>query len=272
MLTLSAMTAFANAGVGIDSDPDASGDWNPHKVICLEDVTFKEYINDGDKVITTLPAGTILETNNRILRKGQDTGWSDTVVPYPDGGAGTAYFETNKTMKYDPKNPIEVEKSEDSKSLTIRLPKSGDEVYEYTVSDPAKIDMLTNEDTGDQFVISFRIVTEKDKEGLDEYPNGSINFVGKVDGHKAHEFTIDIPGGPAGFEIITREKPLDFSEIKDLIDRTEEKYLADGSTVKVNILKDGHVIDMNGYECVGIADDALQMIDGTVIHDQPTSK
>ncbi len=269
---ISAMTAFANSGTGIYADPDASCKWDPHKVIFMEDSELKEYINDSDKVVAHFPAGTIAEMSNYILRNGEDTGWADTVAPQEEGGEGTAYFKTSNVQKYDPKNPIEVELTGDNTALTVRLPKNGDEVYEYTVSDSEKIDVLTSEDTDNQFVISFRFITEKNADNEDVFPSGSIHFIGKVDGNKNHDFTIDIKGEAGMNYVTTIEKPLDFSDINDMIDRTEEKYTADGSTIKVNILKDGRMIDMNGYECIGIADDAAQMHDGTVIYDHAVSK
>ncbi len=269
--TLGTMTAFANAGMGIDAAPDASCKWDPHKVICLEEVEAKEYINDGDKVLATLPAGTIIDTDNTILRKGEDTGWADTVVPYTDGGAGTAYFKTSMVQKYDPKTPVEVEQEGERQTLVVRLPETGNEVYEFTVSDPEKIDMLTCEDSKGQFIISFRFITEENANKERIFPSGTIHFVGKVNGNKNHDFTVEIKGDTGTYYLTTIEKPLDFSEINALIDHTEEKYVAAGYTEKVYILKDGRMIDMNGYECVGIADDACQMHDGTIIYDHPVA-
>lgn len=274
-LALSAVNVFANGGIGLDADPDATCDYNPHKIILLEEVQFKEYINEGDPVVATLPAGTILETNNNVFRKGKDTGWSDALIP----NQGSGFFDRTKaqTQKYDPKCPVELEISDQTHDITIRLPENGDEKYEYEISDPSKIQVLTSEDADGKFVISFHLVSEKVKEGdsdeeFEKFPSGSIHFVGKLNGEKAHDFTINLGGGEVSYEAWAVEKPLDFSEIKPLIDHTEEKYLKDGSTVKVNILKDGRIIDMNGFECTGIADDANQMHDGTIIYDYPTSK
>lgn len=269
------MPVMANDGMGINADPDASNQWNPHKVICMEDVQFKEYINDEDKVVVTLPAGSIVETNNDVLRKGVDTGWSDAVVPYEDGGSGTAYYERSKVQNYAPKTQVEIQKSDTDKlhSVFIALPLNDNEKYNFTISEPEKLEMINCTDLeGDTFSIGISIHTEKDKDNNDIYPSGTIHFESTINGAKAHEFDFIICGGEGYYDVWPIEKALDFSDIKDLIDHTDERYLTDGSTVKVNVLKDGRVIDMNGFECVGIADDAMQMHDGTIIHDQPESK
>ncbi len=274
MVAFSIMPVMANDGKGMNADPDASNEWNPHKVICMEDVQFKEYINDEDKVVATLPAGSIIETNNNVLRKGADTGWSDAVVPYEDGGSGTAYYERSKVQNYAPKTQIEIEKDDDGDihKLFIRLPLNTDESYSYTMSDPEKIRKINADDSdGDPYSIGIGIHPEKDKDNNDIFPSGTIHFEGTINGAKAHEFDFIIQGGEGYYDVWPIEKALDFSAINNLIDHTDERYLSDGSTIKVNVLKDGRVIDMNGFECVGIADGAMQMHDGTIIHDQPES-
>ncbi|MCF0132407.1 MAG: SH3 domain-containing protein [Blautia sp.] len=58
-----------------------------------------------------------------------------------------------------------------------------------------------------------------------------------------------------------------FEEIVDEVSYYEFKYDADGNPVKVVVLNNGTILDMNGNKVTGFADCALQMYDGTIIYD-----
>lgn len=258
-IILGSMSALANSGTGIDADPAASMDSLNMMVYCQDELEFKSYINDDAEVINTYQPGTIFMTDSRLFRDGKETDWATAIVKDQNsGGFCGGFFELSNVKPYGGKEDIEVTISDDRKDLTIRAAAINGEEYVYYSSD---IDLL--ESLGDEMIECDLVVHMQAADHFNE--DATVTLTGYIDGKPYDKYVVNVYGND-GIEYTTITiAPLDFSEIKDEIDYEQVLFLEDGNTEKVYFLKDGRVIDMNGYQVIGIADTSWQMHDGRVL-------
>lgn len=262
---LCGVTAFANSGTGIDADPGASIKDEKAVVYCEQDLELKEYINDKDAVFNVYPKGTIFEMDGELLKDGKETGWGRAEVKIQDGGGTTSgYFDMSLVKPYGGKDGIKAELKDNMITVTYEV--MGDESVSYTKPDASVLEEVTSEVKDAVYTAEFKIIPEENTQ------DAGIVFEVNDNNEKKKEFYVNLYADSAASYITVTIPPVSEEEVKAKLDRYEDKYLADGSTVKVAVLKDGRHIDMNGYELIGVADDACQAHDGTMVYDNPTSK
>lgn len=147
----------------------------------------------------------------------------------------------------------------------------------YTISD-ADMTMYVNVEEGLNLRESFSVTSDiltTIPHGEALHVTGVVKFNGDEIGWDRVEYD-GLTGYVASGNLVENEEDLSenptFDEIADDISYNKTMYYSDGTPVKIVVLNDGTMLDMNGYRVVGFADGACRMHDGTVIYDFDPTK